>query len=130
MMKRFLLYHLPAILYGVLIIVLSSLPRLGIPNVKFLQMDKILHFIEYAVFAVLIYRSFSHISDSFQGRLMLLLSMFFVVLFALFDEYYQSYIPGRQSDPLDLLFDVLGALMIITYLFLRKRSNFRRSAAE
>ncbi len=93
-------------------------------------MDKLLHFCEYAVFAMLIYRSFSHISDSFRGRLMLFLSMFFVVLFAGFDEFYQSYIPGRQSDPYDLLFDVLGAFIIITYLFLRKKTDSRRSVAE
>ena len=101
MMKRFSKYHLPAILYAALILVLSSLPGLGVPQIKIVALDKVIHFIEYAIFAVLIYRSFSNLSDKLQGRIVVFFSMLFVVLFALFDELYQSYIPGRQSDPFD-----------------------------
>lgn len=129
-MKEFTKYHLPAVLYAALIIVLSSLPGLGLPSVKIIQLDKIIHFIEYAIFAVLIYRSFSHISDRIKGRLVIFLSMLFVALFAVFDEVYQSYVPGRQSDAFDLLFDFLGALLIIVYLSLRGKYARRRSAEK
>jgi len=122
MMKEFSKYHLPAVLYAVLIIVLSSLPGLGVPQIRIIALDKIIHFIEYAVFAVLIFRSFSNISEKLQGRVIVFFSMLFVVLFALFDELYQSYIPGRSSDPFDFLFDVLGALIIILYLFVRRKN--------
>ena len=128
MMKRFSKYHLPAILYAALILVLSSLPGLGVPQIKIVALDKVIHFIEYAIFAVLIYRSFSNLSDKLQGRIVVFFSMLFVVLFALFDELYQSYIPGRQSDPFDFLFDVLGALLIIIYLAIR-RKNIQSSNA-
>lgn len=38
-------------------------------------------------------------------------SMSFGVLFAIFDEMHQSFIPGRSVEFLDLVFDVLGTLM-------------------
>ncbi|PKK84737.1 MAG: hypothetical protein CVT49_00870 [candidate division Zixibacteria bacterium HGW-Zixibacteria-1] len=130
MIKYFAKYHLPAILYGTLIIIISSIHGLGLPPVKIIALDKLIHFIEYAIFAVLIFRSFSNLSPNLQGRFTVFLSMFFITLFAVFDEIYQSYIPGRHSDPFDFLFDVLGASFIIIYLFLRKKRVAGKSATD
>ena len=70
--------------------------------------DKLIHFVEYAVFAVLFYRGLSY--DSGKVRWLL----FFVVVttgggIAGLDEMYQSYIPGRDSSFFDLLADFAGA---------------------
>jgi len=112
-LKNFVLYHLPAILYAALVVTLSSIPYLGQKHPEIFGLDKIIHFIEYALFAVLIFRSFSHISEKLKMRLVVLLSFLFVILFAVFDEYYQSHIPGRQPDMYDLIFDIFGALIIL-----------------
>lgn len=128
-MSRFAKFHLPAILYAALIIVLSSIPDLGETQLEILTYDKAIHFFEYAIFAILIFRSFTHMSDRVNDRHTVYLSVLFVVLFALLDEFYQSFIPGRQPDPMDLLFDVVGASTIIIYLYIRQRSHRKQNAA-
>ncbi|MCP4703480.1 MAG: hypothetical protein GY865_02630, partial [candidate division Zixibacteria bacterium] len=56
-MKIFFLYHFPAIVYALAIFLLSSVPGMNMPEYGFLMADKLLHFLEYALFAVLIFRS-------------------------------------------------------------------------
>jgi VanZ family protein len=127
-MRFFIKYHLPAILYGLLIIIISSIPYLGKPEFGLLKFDKVIHFIEYAVFAVLIFRSFSNISFLPSRRYVLWLSLFFLALFALFDEYYQSYIPGRNPDIIDLVFDICGATLIIILLYIKRKNALKEKA--
>ena len=119
--KRIIKYHLPALLYAGLILCLSSIPDLGKSRLAVLRVDKLLHFAEYAVFAVLIFRSFSNISSQLGARCVIYLSLLFIAFFALFDELYQGYIIGRESDAIDLLFDILGATLIIILMYIRTR---------
>lgn len=122
-LKKFLVYHLPAIGYAALIIALSSIPELNRSQLKILRFDKVVHFFEYAVFAFLIYRSFSNLTQRLRDKYVILLSILVVVLFSMFDEIYQSYVPGRQSDPVDMIFDILGASCIIILLSFRKKRS-------
>ncbi|UCD18589.1 MAG: VanZ family protein [Candidatus Zixiibacteriota bacterium] len=122
-MRNAIKYHIPAAAYAVLIIILSSLPSLNPPQVNIAGIDKVAHFLEYAILAVLVFRSFSHISPRLQIRLTFVLSLLFVFVFAALDEFYQSYIPGRQSDVYDMLFDVLGSSIILFYLWYRRRAH-------
>lgn len=124
-MKRFLRYHLPAILYGGLIIGLSSIPDWGQKQSYILGYDKILHFFEYGFFAVIIFRSFSNISQKFSLMKIVSFSLIFITIFACLDEYYQSHIPGRDSDIYDALFDFLGATLIVLILAFKK--NFSKT---
>lgn len=119
-MNIFIKYHLPALLYAGLILVLSSIPNWGPKQEFIIGVDKIIHFFEYALFAFFIYRSFSHISPYLSSRLVIFASLVFVALFSGLDEYYQSHIPGRESDIFDALFDILGASLIVLVLALRK----------
>lgn len=111
------MYHLPAIIYATAIILMSSIPRLSAPEFKFLFFDKLAHFVEYAVFAFLTFRSFSHISHKVTRGWAFLLSALFLSLFALLDELHQYFVPGRYSDVYDLIGDILGALVVLVYLW-------------
>lgn len=124
-MKTLIKYHLPAILYAVLIIVVSSIPSLTPPKVGIVGMDKIAHFFEYAILAVLVFRSISHLSPRIRPGMMFLLSMLFIVIFAIFDEAYQAYVPGRKSDLYDIVFDLLGSMLILGYLWYRNSRSRR-----
>ena len=73
-MKKFFLYHFPALLYAAVIIAISSLPNLTGRQFRLIAFDKIVHFIEYSVFAFLIFRSFSHLSDKISLNKSLMLS--------------------------------------------------------
>jgi VanZ family protein len=125
--KKFIYYHLPAILYAGLIVTISSLQRLPTDRLGFVGVDKVAHFIEYALFAFLTFRSFSNIGQRVSLRLALLLSLFFLVIFAAADEYYQHLV-GRSADIWDLVADVFGACLVLLLLWLRERSKGRHEA--
>jgi VanZ family protein len=122
-MKDFLKFHLPAILYAMLIIGLSSLSHLNLPRVKSIQVDKVLHFIEYAIFAVLVFRSFSHFPRRLSSNIVALLAFLAMAAFALGDETYQSFVPGRHRDPLDYTADLAGAAAVLLILWTIRRKK-------
>jgi VanZ family protein len=100
---------LPLIVWLVLIFGLSSIPALSARSIIKLpfQTDKVVHFVEYAIFAVLYYRGLSY------GGVRIRLSAVIVVVLsgigvAALDEMYQSYIPGRDSSAFDLAMDSAG----------------------
>ena len=129
-MKTFITYHFPAILYGLLILVLSSIPKESLPEISLLRADKLMHFLEYALFAILIYRSFTHLLTRFGTRYVFLASFVFMLLFSMLDEAYQNYVPGRHSDILDIILDVLGASLILVLLWIRQKRRYDKKAAK
>lgn len=98
---------------------MSSIPDLKAPELRFLFVDKLAHLVEYAIFALLIFRSFSRVSRRITRRRAFFLSALFLSLFAFLDELYQHFIPGRNSDVYDLAGDILGALVVLAYLWIR-----------
>ncbi len=120
-MKRFFLYHFPALMYAVLVIGVSSLSRDKLPEISFILADKFFHFLEYAVFAVLIFRSFSDLYGHKNYGAVTFTSLGFLILFAVFDEYFQSKIPGRNPDVYDFILDFLGAFLMLLLLWARHR---------
>jgi len=62
------------------------------------------HFIEYALLAAL----WSWALAPWLGRRALVVAAAISLLYAITDEYHQSFVPGRDSDPLDVLVDALG----------------------
>ncbi len=119
--RHFLWYHLPVILYAGLIIAASTIPNLKTPEIRFLALDKLVHFIEYSLFAWITFRSFSNIGKRIPLNLAYLLTVLFVSVFAMADEYLQSFVPGRVMDVRDLVTDIGGAVLVATYFWLRAR---------
>ena len=78
--------------------------------------DKVAHFVEYGLFALLAYRSFSHFGPRMTGRRSLLFTVLFLSLFACLDEFYQRFIPGRQSELADLAVDLLGIVSALVFV--------------
>ena len=125
---HFARYHLPMLLYAVIILGLSSIPYLRTPRMRLIAVDKLLHFAEYAVFALLVFRSFSHWSKGLSLRSAIVFSVLFVTVFAFTDELFQSLIPGRFADPYDFAVDLGGAFAVLAfcwYLSARKRVDKR-----
>ncbi len=124
--KTMLTYHLPAMLYAGLIIVLSSIPHLQSPKLGFFSADKLIHFSEYAVFSFLFYRSFEHSlaikSRLNSGSMAALLTFALLLVFAVGDEFHQKFVPGRFADVFDVLADILGGTLMILVLHRRNKS--------
>lgn len=121
-MKRFLKYHLPFLLYAALILLVSSVPNLKSPELRFVAFDKMAHLGEYALFTLLAIRSLGRLTK--PGRLWqaYLATFLSLVFFALIDEWVQSFVPGRHSDRADYLTDLLaGTVVIFLHWLILKR---------
>jgi VanZ family protein len=117
--RRFWVYHFPFIGYGIIVIILSVIPKLPTPPLEFHAFDKLAHLVEYGLFAVLAFRSFSHLGQGITTNRAFLLSALFLSLYALLNEIVQYFVPGRHSDVYDLIADLLGAFLVL--IFLRQR---------
>ena len=110
-MKRLLSHwNLPAWLWGLFILVMTSYPKIEIPQTGFMPMDKLLHAGVYFIFTVLVSRALSHYQNRELGQ-HILVSTLITVGFALFDEIHQIFIPGRHGDIADAAADIVGILI-------------------
>jgi VanZ family protein len=84
---------------------------------------KAAHFTEYAVLAFLARRAFITSSSAFIQRYWFQLSLLLVVVYALVDEYHQSFVPSRTSSIYDSAIDVAGGItVLLLFKLFRKRA--------
>ena len=102
--KNPILRWLPAIVWMIVIFWFSSQPDLPRPNNDLLDfiLRKIAHFITYAVLALCYLYA---LGDQRHWRVALLLA----VLYAISDEYHQSWTPKRHPAWTDVVIDSAGA---------------------
>lgn len=67
---------------------------------------KLAHGLEFFVLAILVIFVLS--KEKINSKDLIIRTLFIVVMFAIFDEYLQSYIPGRGSSVSDVLIDFWG----------------------
>ena len=97
---------IPPIVYMGLIFTVSSMSEPA-PQVTRLIWDKAIHFVEYGVLGVLLYRALN--GESFSRRHSLLLAMILASAYAATDEWHQAFVPPRASSVMDWIADTLGA---------------------
>jgi len=100
---------LPALAYAVWIAWLSSRPATDSSPLLFPHFDKVLHFLLFAGQGVLVRWAF----PAAITRLQLAACWGICAGYAVLDEFHQSFVPGRHSDPLDVLADIAGATAAI-----------------
>lgn len=116
----------PLIVWIALIFGLSSIP--GIPGKGFRLpqgSDKVIHFFEYAVLAYLLCRGLSY-GRADPGISHGVASLALAAGIALTDEYYQSFIPGRDASIFDLFADLLGIITGNALYYFVKVTSWRR----
>lgn len=88
---------------------LSSLPSLDF-DLHFGARDKLFHMLAYGLLGIFLLGVMrpSPVGYSFNQ---VGLATLIATLYGITDEWHQAYVPGRTSDPLDLLADSLGALL-------------------
>jgi VanZ family protein len=107
-LKDFFIYRIPPFIYAGIILYLSSLSASKIQSIKIIP-DYILHFAEYGIFMWLIMR---FVKNTYRiGIWSCLLGFTIVAIFAVIDEIYQLYVPGRMSSVRDVVADTVGALV-------------------
>lgn len=100
-MSRFVRFQLPAVLWAVMLFVLSSLPQLPSAPKGPLSWDKLQHFGAYGTFGLLLVRAFGG-----AGWKPLVVG----VLYGGADEIHQLFVPGRDCNLYDFVADTIGVL--------------------
>ncbi|MCK4549995.1 MAG: VanZ family protein, partial [Candidatus Krumholzibacteria bacterium] len=121
---------LPLIVWIVMIFALSSIPGFSSDDVNLpTGFDKIVHFIEYAIFAMLYYRGLSYGGVRIRWSIVIIVITSGIAVAAL-DEMYQSYIPRRDSSFYDLVMDSAGVVAGTLAAVLRHVIKIRKAAGR
>ena len=97
----------------------SRLPHV-VPSLFDSFQDVLGHFVAYAMLGGLLYFALTGIGAARPA----LYALIVVVLYALSDEFHQSFVPGRNPDPFDVATDIIGAGVVLVGLSLHR---FRRA---
>jgi VanZ family protein len=84
---------------------------------------KIAHFTEYGILAYLAARAFRTSPRSALANRWFIAALALVVIYALIDEYHQSYVPSRTASIFDSLIDMSGGLVMLIILRLRHKNR-------
>ena len=94
-------------------------------------MRKAGHFTEYAVLAFFARRAFITSSQAFLQRYWFQLGLLLVAIYALLDEFHQSFVPSRTPSIYDSAIDVAGGLTVLLILrFCGKRARASESSGD
>lgn len=99
---------LPAVLWAIIITIVSSIPNLSTKGFRFTMIDKVAHFSEYFILGLFTARAAG--SGFGKPSKVFWVSMILVAVYGILDELHQLFIPGRSTEVLDMTADVLGAL--------------------
>ena len=81
---------------------------------------KIAHFTEYAILGFLAARAFRTSPRPAISQRWFLICMTLIVVYALVDEYHQSFVPSRTASIWDSLIDMTGGLAALVFIRSRK----------
>ena len=103
-------------------------PRLSEAKVAaiHLALRKLGHFSEYAVLACLARRAFITSSRAWLQQYWFEVGLLVIVVYALLDEFHQSFVPSRTASVYDSAIDVAGGLTMLLLFKLRDRRRRTR----
>ena len=89
---------------------------------------KIAHFSIYMILAIFTYMFIEELnikskSEKERLRKNILYTCIFCIIYAIFDEIHQIYVPGRTGKVIDVVIDTLGAFMGIAIILLNDKIN-------
>ena len=100
------------------IILVSSVPSVPVLKIHtaktVIRLDYLIHFCEYGILAFMAYLSFAGNDFKMSYRKFILIT-FFLISFAVLDEFHQKFIPGRAFNAKDILSDIAGILAVLIF---------------
>lgn len=113
--NKFIWFYLPVLLWMGVIFYLSSVPSLAVSKgLSDFILRKGAHGAEFTFLLILIYRALIHtVGFRFKGqslRYLFSLALILTFLYAVSDEWHQTFVPTRNGNLEDLAIDTLGIL--------------------
>ncbi len=108
--RQFLFYWFPVLAYIAAIFYVSSLSHPPTP-LTFPNADKLEHLCEYGLLGLLLGRAVRFSLAPYSVLASVVMTVSFVMLVGAADEYFQSFVPGRESDPMDWLTDSTAGVL-------------------
>ena len=108
---------LPVLLWMLFIFILSSVSGKDISDLSIPEFHKGVHFFEYSVLGGLWIRAFLLRRPGAAYLKATLLAWVLTAIFALSDEWHQTFIPGRSGKLEDVLFDMICAVFLGILLY-------------
>ncbi|MXV85480.1 VanZ family protein [Candidatus Poribacteria bacterium] len=110
----------------ILIFAISSLeqPPLPMPEFEWLTIDKLYHFVEYAILGALVARALVKAKPPIlPSRWVWCIAAVFSILYGASDEWHQTFVPGRFATLADWVADVLGSIagVLGVYFYYQKK---------
>lgn len=142
--KRLVKEWLPAVLWAAVMFVFSTdlfsgthtegfigpLVRFLFPDISWQDLDrahsllrKLGHFSEYFILTVLLMRALRQENSGRTERRHLLISFAIATLYAISDEFHQSFVPSRGASVIDVLIDMCGGISGIFWSHRRNRGK-------
>lgn len=112
--SRFVLYRLPFLLYAAMMLSVSSIPKIPSPPLS----DKFWHTMEYGFFAFFLWRAIVAERRNYVSWKIVLPVLICGAAFGAFDEFYQSFVPGRESSIRDWYADIAGISTMLIFLMM------------
>ena len=109
-LNKFLIYWLPPLAVATVIISLGEVPHLQ-PPLQFPNSDKLFHALEFGVLGTMLSRALKGSMPRLNPWVVFLITTACAALVGSCDEYFQQFVPGRESSVLDLAADVSGAAL-------------------
>lgn len=104
--------HAPWILMMIAITIESSISNISLPDIGINFTDKLAHFAVFGIMGWVLTRGMILSKIKYP----VLISVVIGFVYAITDEWHQSFVPGRDSDVLDVLADLIG-LVFFAHLY-------------
>ena len=103
----FIRYELPLIIWILTMLTLTSIPGKHLPPVGDWGLDKMVHFFEYGLLVILLFR-YLRFRRKLKRGISIVIGASFCILLAAADELHQIPIPSRAASWRDMIADLLG----------------------
>lgn len=115
--EKTILLWLPVVSWAFVIFLFSAMPANPVSEIHWQDfiIKKTAHIVEYAVFTTFLYRALyaGGISKKEAG----IYSVILAFLYGASDEFHQSFTPGREPKVRDVIFDTIGAMSAIYFIW-------------
>jgi VanZ family protein len=99
---------------------LNFFPALSIADVETIELliRKLAHWSEYFILSMLLARTLKARSSDFVTKQQMMWAVVLVAIYAVSDEFHQSFVPSRTASAVDVLIDTSGAVGAILFSYL------------